>query len=204
MRSKLLSSIAGALAIVLAGVPAFAQCTIDGMITAAENAVDPDLGDWRYVLEVTWDTGSPTALSHLGLVVDIPGGNCDCAEIASAIAFAYPGGSSDGEPDGCLVDYEGFVECNGDPSIPIDGILLKWEPLMMEDGCEPGPLGTGWFVFYSDYPPVPVDDSIPILAEKNDGDFCAGLIGGVFPSLPCNPVPTEGTSWSDLKALYRH
>jgi len=111
-------------------------------------------------------------------------------------------GSSDGTPDGCLVEYEAFLECNGDPSIPIEGILFKWEPLLMDPNCEPGPTGTGQFVFYSDFGPVAVDDSLPLVAEKNSGEACEGSIDGVFPGLPCNPVGTEARSWTEVKGLY--
>ena len=186
----------------LAAVPASAQCYIGGMITAEENNGDPSLGAWCYTLEVTWDTGEQTALSHLDLIVDLPGGSCECHEIVSSLAFADIAGSSDGVPDGCQVDYMAYVNCNGDPSIPIEAILIKWEPLEMDPFCEPGPVGTGYFVFYSDYDPVPVDDSMPILVEKNSGESCAGTIDGVFPGLPCDPVSTEASTWSEVKSLY--
>jgi hypothetical protein len=189
-------------AMALAVAPAGAACVIDGSITAEMNDGDPSLGAWCYTLEVIWDTDAMTALSHLDLFIDGPNGTCDCEAVTASINLAYPAGHSDGEPDGCNVDYEGFIECNGDPSIPLEGILLKWEPLEMPDGCEPGPVGTGYFTFYSDNAPVPVDDSLPLLAEKNDGQYCGGLVGGVFPALPCDPVATEAATWTEIKGLY--
>ncbi len=197
---KSIMSILALLALLVA--PAGAECFIGGTITAAPNDGDPGLGLWCYTLDVTWDTDSQTSLSHLDLIVDGPGGTCGCSDIADAINFAYPAGSSDGYPDGCDVDYEAFLECDGDPSIPIEGILFKWEPLDMPGGCEPGPVGTGQFVFYSDYEPVAVDDTLPLVAEKNSGEHCEGTVSGVFPGLECNPVSSEASSWTDVKGLY--
>ncbi len=202
MNSSVWKTLLGLSILALAVAPASADCIIDGSITAEMNAGDPELGAWCYTLTVTWDTGEMTALSHLDLIVDAPGGTCGCQDIADAINFDYPAGSSDGEPDACTVEYEAFLECNGDPSIPIEGILFKWEPLIDDPYCEPGPVGTGQFIFYSDYAPVAVDDSLPLVAEKNDGSHCEGTIDGVFPGLECNPVATEASTWSEVKSLY--
>ena len=191
------------LAVALMAAPATADCTISGHITAAENDGDLSLGAWCYSLEMIWDTGSQTALSHLDLLIDLPGGTCECADIIEAINFADIAGWSDGDPDGCLVEYYADIECNGDPSIPgVDGIIFKWEPMFMDDGCEPGATGMGTFVFYSDYEPVAVDDTIPLLIEKNDGQSCEGGITGVVPGIPCDPVSTQSSSWSAVKGLY--
>ena len=189
--------------LLLAAVPAMAQCTIAGHVTAAANTDYPGLGAWMYTLEVSWDTGSQTALSHLDFIVEQPNGNCDCGEFATTIDFAPIAGESNGEPDGCTVQYEAFLECNGDPSIPVEGILFKWEPIMADDGCEPGPVGTGAFTFFSDLEPVAIDSDLPLIVEKNDGESCEGGITGVFPGLLCNPVATEATSWSQVKGVYR-
>lgn len=190
------------IALVALSVPALAQCEISGEITAAPNTDHPELGDWAYTLSVSWDTGAQTALSHLDFVVDYLGGTCSCEDFATSVAFADIAGHSDGV-DGCTVQYEAFLECNGDPSIPVDGILFKWEPIDDGSGCEPGPVGNGTFTFYSDLEPVAVDDSLPLLVEKNDGQSCEGTISGVFPGLLCNPVAAESTSWSAVKGFYR-
>ena len=180
-----------------------AECSITGEITAAPNDGDPSMGAWCYTLTVTWDTGDQYALSHLGLIIDTPGGTCLCSDVAAALNFPAVAGSSDGYPGGCTVDYEAFLECDGDPSIPGDeGILIKWEPLEMADGCEPGPTGTGTFTFCSDLGPVPVDEWLPLLIEKNAGEFCEGGITGVFPGLACDPVAAEGATWSEIKGYY--
>ena len=47
-----------------------------------------------------------------------------------------------------------------------------------------------------------VDDTVPLLIEKNDGESCEGSITGVFPGLPCDPVSAENSSWSAIRGLY--
>jgi hypothetical protein len=190
-------------ALTVATVPALAECTISGHVTATENVDMPELGYWMYTLEVTWDTDSQTSLSHLDFVLDLPGSTCDCSDFEYALAFADIAGESNGTPDDCTVQYEAFLECFGDPSIPIDGILIKWEPLVNDEGCEPGPIGTGTFTFYSDLDPVEIDTDLPLLVEKNSGESCEGGVTGVFPGLLCNPVGAEASSWSQIKGIYR-
>ena len=129
-------------------------------------------------------------------------GACLCQDFADALNWASPAGSSDGEPDGCTVYYDVFLECDGDPSIDgIEGILLKWEPIE-DEFCEPGPVGSGTFTFFSDLPPVAIDEENLFLIEKHSGEACEGAITGVFPSLVCDPVATDASSWSRLKRLY--
>ena len=68
------------------------------------------------------------------------------------MVFPAIAGSSNGD-GGCSVDYTATLECDGDPSIPnVSGILFKFEPI--EGDCEPGNIGSGTIVFYSDLPPV--------------------------------------------------
>jgi hypothetical protein len=182
---------------------ASAECFITGDIAAAANDGDPSLGAWMYTMTVSWDTGAQTSLSHLDLIVDFPGGTCLCSDVAGALNFGAIAGTSDGTPGGCDVDYTAEVECYGDPSIPGDeGILIKWEPMMMDGGCEPGPTGTGMFTFYSDLAPAMVDDTQPLILEKDGGESCEGTITGVFPALPCDPVAAEATTWTEVKGLY--
>lgn len=179
---------------------ALAQCSISGHITAAPSG-DPGLPAWAYTLDLTWDTGVDFALSHADLLIDPVGGTCDCGEVQSALTLVNPVGSSDGE-GGCTVDYDAFVECNGDPSLPdVDGILLKFEPI--EEGCEPDNVGNATFVFYSDLAPVPVDEDVLSLVDKFANDYCFGNLSGEFPGLACNPVPEAGTPWGSVKGLYR-
>ena len=106
------------------------------------------------------------------------------------------------EPDGCTVFYDAFLECDGDPSIEgIEGFLLKFEPIE-DEGCEPGEMGMGTFVFYSDFPPAPIDEDYVSLVDKHGQLYCTGTLTGDFPGIPCNPVANEGATWTQVKGLY--
>ena len=180
---------------------ALAECSVTGNIEASMSN-DDMLPMYMYTMTVTWDMDSPHGLSHLDLIVDMQGGTCDCSDFYEAIHFESYAGSSDGEYD-CTVDYMGFIECGGDPSIPgVDGILFKFEP-DETGGCEPGPMGTGTFVFYSDLAPVPVDSQFLAMVDKAGQESCSGSITGVFPGMACDPVPTVERSMDGLKSLYR-
>ena len=186
---------------VLAPAAAHAQCSITGVITAAPSG-DPMLPEWEYTLVVTWDTGSMNALSHLDLLLDPVGGTCSCQDFQETLVFVNPASSSDGDVV-CTVPYDAILECSGDPSIPgVDGILLKFEP-DESLGCIPGVTGVGTFVFYSDQPPVPVDEDVLSLVDKFALDHCFGNLTGEFPGMACNPVPNTGSTWGGLKGEYR-
>ena len=119
-----------------------------------------------------------------------------------ALTWFNPIGSGPGE-DGCVVDYDGFLECKGDPSIPgVEGILLKFEPVEAE-GCEPGNTGTASFIFYSHLGPVPVDEDLLSLVDKYGLQHCFGYLAGDFPGMPCDPVSDDPTSFGSLKGLFR-
>ena len=190
------------------GGSALAQCSIGGALTAAENT-DPTLPAWEYTLAVTWDTGSMLGLSHFNLLVDLTGGTCDCQEVMDSIVLVSPAGTSDGVTSGigggdpCTLDYEPSWWCDGDPSIPdVEGIILKFEP-DESLGCEPDVTGYVEVVFYSDLPPVPIDEDVISMSDSAGLTFCYGNVSGVFPAMPCDPVPAETGSWGDLKGAYR-
>jgi hypothetical protein len=193
-------TLAAAAVLVIPGV-SLAACVVEGHIEA-EMIDDSMLPDYMYTLTVTWDMDSPHGLSHLDLIVDMAGGTCSCSDFHEAIYFDAISGTSDGEYD-CTVEYLAEIECNGDPSIPgVDGILFKFEPIETE-GCEPGPTGTGTFVFYSDLAPVPVAEELLALVDKAGQESCSGSLTGVFPGLACDPVPTVERSMDGLKSLFR-
>lgn len=176
------------------------DCLITGTITA-EPSTDPSLPNWTYTMVMVWDTGSPYALSHADLLLDTATGTCVCQDFEDALIWPSIIGSSDGE-GGCTVDYGGFLECDGDPSIPgVDNILLKFEPL--EDGCEPGATGTATYVFYSNLPPAPIDEDILSLVDKFALNYCFGNLSGDFPSMACDPVGLESSTWGQIKGQYR-
>jgi len=187
------------------GASAFAQvstnpCDISGTIVAAPN---PGSGPaWMYTLTLTWDTGSQYALSHMNLVMDAAGGTCTCQDFVDAIDWSDPIGSSDGDPS-CTVDYEGRLQCNGDPSIPgAEGIMLKFEPIET-GGCEPGTVGSATFVFYSNLAPAPIDEDVLTLVDKYALNSCWGGLSGDFPAMSCDPVSAEDVDWGKAKSLYR-
>lgn len=179
-----------------------AECYIGGDITAEMNA-DPMYPAWKYTATISWDTGTPYALSHLDLLLDTATGTCMCSDISDNILFEGLYGTSDGM-SGCEVSYETTLECDGDPSIDgVEGILFKFEPIEDESGCDPGTTGTGTFVFYSDIGPAPIDEEILVLFDKFGQLNCSGYLSGFFPGLSCDPVSTEATSWDALKGWFR-
>jgi hypothetical protein len=180
---------------------ALAECSINGTITASPNP-DANGPAWMYSVEITWDTGTQYALSHMDIIMDVAGGTCSCQDFYDAIVFPDPIGTSDGDPS-CSVDYYGEINCQGDPSIPgVDGIALKFEPYESEF-CEPGPTGVANFVFYSPLGPAPIDEEFPALVDKYSTSYCFGHLTGDFPSMACDPVHDEGKSWGNVKGMYR-
>jgi hypothetical protein len=180
---------------------AMAQCSITGTITA--NATNyPGGPAWCYTMEFVWDTGTPFALSHANLLLDGAGGTCVCEDFSDALIWHDPVGTSDGT-DGCTVDYQAFLECSGDPSIPgVDGYLLKFEPIEQE-GCEPSNTGTAVVVFYSNLAPAPIDEEILSIVDKHGLEYCFGGLSGDFPSMSCDPVGLESSTWGQIKGQYR-
>jgi hypothetical protein len=188
---------AAVIALMLPGL-ALAACSISGHVTAAPNP-DPMGPAWVYTAVITWDTGSPYALSHLDLWLDIAGGTCTCAEFQQALSWAPVIGTSG---TSCPVSYYGELNCQGDPSIPgVYGIVLKFEPMM--GGCEPGTNGTGTFTFTSNLGPAAIDEDAVTLVDKYARNYCFGSLTGEFPSLPCNPVGAEGAGWGAVKGMFR-
>lgn len=179
-----------------------ADCFIGGTITASPN---PDLmgPNWMYTMVITWDTGNAYSLSHANLLLDPGLGTCTCADFEDALIWGSPIGYSDGTPGGCTVNYEGYLECEGDPSIPtVDGFLLKFEPIE-DEFCEPGPTGTGTFVFYSNLAPAPIDEDVLSVVDKHALEYCFGNMSGDFPSMACDPVSSEDSSWGNVKGMFR-
>ena len=187
--------------LLVVAAPAFAQtCFIGGHITAGPNTELPSMGAWCYELTVTWDTDVQQAVSHINLIVD-DGTNCVSEDFTSAIIWPTMCGTSSGVPAPCEVPY--YVEFNfgGDPSLDIDDPLYKFEP-DEELGCAPGTVGEAVFVFYSDYAPVPTDLPNLLIVDKFGRASCAGELTGVFPGLPCGPVPAVIESWGSVKTIF--
>jgi len=188
------------LALPLAGT-ALAQCTITGVSEA--EWVGDDLSApaaWKYTLTIVWDTDSPYGVSHINLVPGA-GGRCTCEELESAFFWIDPAGYSDGEPGPCTVDYMMMIECGGDPSLDIEEPLFKFE-YYEDTGCEPGNSGVMTAVFYSTFAPADIEVPNLALVDKHAQLSCWGELTGVFPGLPCDPLPEQTTSWGIIKSLY--
>ncbi|MCK9994703.1 MAG: hypothetical protein KAH56_00315 [Candidatus Krumholzibacteria bacterium] len=201
MKTKILIGLT-MLTLVFGAQVAMADCFIGGTITASANP-DPMGPIWMYTMEITWDTGNNYSLSHANLLMDPGLGTCLCQDFVDALSWGDPIGSSNGYPEPCTVQYSGYLECEGDPSIPeVTGYLLKFEPIE-DEFCEPGPTGTGTFIFYSNLPPAPIDEEILSVVDKHAGEYCFGNMSGEFPAMACDPVGDEGSSWGNLKGIFR-
>lgn len=190
-----------AVATIAAVLPALAlaDCSIDGVITAAPNP-DPMGPAWVYTAVIDWNTGSQYALSHMDLWLDVVGGTCGCQDFQNAISWGDPIGQSG---VACSVSYYGELNCQGDPSIPgVQGIALKLEP-MEGGGCEAGTAGQGTFTFYSNLAPAAIDEDAVTLVDKYARQYCFGNLSGVFPALPCDPVAAQETNWGSVKGMFR-
>jgi hypothetical protein len=195
--TKMLFVIIFALGLPLA---ASADCFIEGHCEAEPNTEAPDLGAWKYTVELSWSSCDNHGLSHIDLLLGFKGHSCECEEFV--FNFNDPAGNSDGvRDDDCVLFYEGEFECYGDPSLPdIHEPILKFEPI--EEDCEAGPEGSGTFVFYSNWEPGPVQTPNEWLVFKAAGNGCSGPLSGVLPGLACETTASSEASWGDLKSLF--
>jgi hypothetical protein len=195
---RLLAAILLACICALLAPAAFAQC-VTGTITAELQTSGPFEGLWRYCVQISWDT--PRGLSNVTLQC-----NFTCPAICnSGWAFESPAGQGDGVtsdphsvPGDCTVDFGGEFNCQGNPSIGLEGPVVKWDALDLGDGCEPGRTGSATLCFFVDLPPEP-DQQAPIVLVKNNQDVCQGMITGDCPQCP---VGTEPIDWSQFKIFY--
>ncbi len=174
---------------------AASQCSISGTSTAALVIGGPFDGLYKYTLELTWDTGG-AGLSHL--TIDLNLDTCSEACLPGMFQMDSPAGTSDGD-GGCVAEYVGLFECDGDPTIPLSGPVIKFEDIQ-GDGCDAAASGSGTFCFYS--PLLP--DATPEAGNlwiKFSGDTCSGDLVGDMPA--CTPpVPVTRATWGAIKALY--
>jgi hypothetical protein len=157
-------------------------------------------GLWVYCYEVTW-SNLPHGVSHLDFLLTMLE-DCPCVCVNGYFAFEDTvgyGPGIDGECP-CTVYYYGFFECNGDPSIPIYGPLIKFEPF--EDGCEPDVEGTAQLCFYSVAAPV-YGNWPDYIAIKFAGESETGDLNGPLPGCENGVSGIEASTWGNVKALYR-
>ena len=183
-----------------AGAATADDCYINGVSTAEPNPDDPLLGTWKYTITIDYDTGSNYGVSHIDLLLDEPD-NCLCEDFDAGLAWVATAGYFYNDGDVCQVDLMAMLECKGDPSLDLVEPMLKFE-YDEEADCEPGPAGTAVIYIYSFFGPAPIAEPNMFLVDKHAQLACTGEITGVFPGLPCDPVPDATHSWGAVKSLY--
>jgi hypothetical protein len=168
---------------------------------SASLSTDPGFeGYWKYCYEVDW-VGLPHGVSHVDILLWLLQ-DCECVCSPGYFAFADTTGSGPGTPNGepCMVYYYGLFECFGDPSIDIDGPLVKFEPY--EDHCEPGAEGWVRACFYSVAAPIPAPAGEWVVI-KFAREYATGPLTGVMPGCDSAYSARDNVSWGQIKALYR-
>ncbi|MGD9141617.1 MAG: hypothetical protein PVJ42_08760 [bacterium] len=157
-------------------------------------------GYWKYCYEVTW-SNLPHGVSHLDFLLTMLE-DCPCLCTPGYFVFEDTVGTGPGVygEDPCTVLYYGYFECEGDPSIPIYGPLIKFEPY--EGGCEPSTEGTAYLCYYSVAAPV-YGTWVDYLAIKFSGESEYGTLTGPLPSCETGVSAIEVSTWGNVKALYR-
>jgi hypothetical protein len=157
-------------------------------------------GYWKYCYEVTW-SALPHGVSHLDFLLTMIE-DCTCVCVEGYFAFEDTVGTGPGVygEDPCTVVYYGFFECNGDPSIPIFGPLIKFEPF--EGGCEPSTEGTAYLCFYSVAAPI-YGTWVDYIAIKFGGLSEYGTLEGPLPGCEYGASGIEEATWGQVKGLYR-
>ncbi len=156
----------------------------------------PFEGFYKYTLEVTWDTGTVQGGGKSHITLDLGLEACDLVCTPGTFGFDDPAGTSTGK-GGCTATYEGSFNCDGDPTTPADGPVIKFDDI--DDGCDAPFEGMGTFCFYSLLEPG-LDETRTIWIKFGAGE-CSGEMTGMFPQ--CTPpLPVEQMTWGYIKALY--
>jgi hypothetical protein len=182
-------------------VPAAAvagDCGISGTVSASQPN-DPGFeGLWKYTVNLTWDTDAQ-GLSHASVFLGLE--TCECVCNSGVVQFPSPAGTSTGDPEPCVENYNGQYACMGDPTIPagMNSPAVKFEHDEI-DGCEPGNSGTGTFCFYTIFPPAPANSNPSGVGIKYGTNSCLGELSGQMPVCQC-VVPVQPTTWGRVKAF---
>jgi len=170
---------------------------ISGRISAEPNLYNPQLGQWRYTVDVTWNTGSRHAMSHVNLLLGL--GGCTCEDLRDV--FYWVDGRGDLREISDCPRIDSKFECRGDPSLDIQEPVYKFE-FTTDRGCDPSSHGRMQVMFLADQPPAAITTPNAFLVGKYATRMITGQITGVFPALACNPVADQAMTWSRVKAGY--
>lgn len=157
-------------------------------------------GAWRYEMRVTWDNEPASALTHFNIKLD-EGDNCTYEDIRNYLVWDVPAGEANSASSSAKLYFDADLVMDGDPGLDIDVPLLRYTPNALSE-TRPGPQGVGVFVFWSDLSPWPVDEPNLLLSERFGRHYGFGELEGVFPALPCDPIPSQEMSWGTVKAGY--
>jgi hypothetical protein len=200
-RSLVYLAVAAGLLISMAW-PALADAVVLGHVTATANTEEPDMGAWKYCLDLVWDTGSDVALTYFDLVLGLELCDCVCEDFLFS-AFDPVGETTAGLPlptPPCTVYYTAEFLCLGDDAISLPVPLIQFAPI--DEGCVPEATGHGTVCFYSDWAPVEVATPNEYLIIKAGDEVIFGEITGELPGCEC-PSPAECDSWGKIKTQFR-
>lgn len=209
-RNKIMFFLVLIVLVPLVQVDALAQtCDSLSFEVTAELTDDPGYeGMYKYAITGYWglsgvEQGGGLSYFLFPLGVHCP---CLCDSTSEEIYFPDPAGTSTGIDDiteePCEAVYLGFVECNGLEDITNDDVI-KYEA-SSNTTCFPIAYGNGTWVFYSTMPPLPWNEYPDAVIVKYGEMICTGDITGQLPSCTeCIPVPTENSSWGQMKSIYK-
>ena len=146
----------------------------------------PHQGLYLYEVYVEWDLdGAGTGLSHWDVILE---GLCDLESIL--VEFDTPAGystSTEHPNDPGALGWSGYFERDGDPTIPGDNPVVKFNDPRFPSTEEPGEQGRGTFSFFTNAPPQYGTFPDAVVAKYGIGETF-GEYTGAYPT--CIPEPT--------------
>lgn len=194
-------AVLGAFLVSVSG-PAMAEAMVSGHVTATPNTEEPELGAWKYCLELVWDTGSDSALVYFDLDLALEQCGCVCEDLIFG-AQEPAGETTAGLPlptPPCTVSWTAEFLCEGDDEMGLDAPVVRFDPI--DDGCVPEATGYGTVCFFTDWAPVEVVTPNDYLAILSGGEVIHGEITGELPGCDC-PTPAEGETWGWIKTQFK-
>ena len=163
---------------------------IDGISTATLITEAGPYQDWYlYEVFVEWNLdGQGTGLSHWDVKL-----KTGCANTDHLIEFDTPAGYStteDSPTDPTAMGWSGYFIRTGDPTVPGDDPVLKYNDPYYPLTAEPGPVGYGTFYFYANIIPENGTYAGGVIAKYGTTSV-AGDLTGDYPS--CTVIPEPGS-----------